>query len=57
MHIWATKQELEKSRDFPEDRLVLVTSFTGSTGEARWAKGGYLATLGVYHELHCLVSD
>lgn len=43
MYISASKAELEQSHDKPTERLELVA-------------GGYLATLGIYHELHCLVS-
>jgi hypothetical protein len=56
MHMSATKYELEKSNDEPNDRLVLVKTVLGGVGQGRWTAGDYLATLGVYHELHCLVS-
>jgi hypothetical protein len=56
MHMSATRIELEKSDDEPDDRLVLVETVPGGVGQGRWTQGDYLATLGVYHELHCLVS-
>ncbi|KAF2008736.1 hypothetical protein BU24DRAFT_359548 [Aaosphaeria arxii CBS 175.79] len=54
MHLWATRHELEESNDSPDDRLVLVKTVPGGVGNGRWTSGGYLATLGIYHELHCL---
>lgn len=56
MHMSATKHELEESHDDPDDRLILVKTVPGGVGQGRWTNGDYLATLGVYHELHCLVS-
>jgi hypothetical protein len=55
MHMSATREELENSNDDPDDRLVLVKTVPGGVGQGRWTEGDYLATLGVYHELHCLV--
>lgn len=43
MLIQASSLEVASTSDDPEQRLELV-------------QGGYLASLGVYHELHCLVS-
>lgn len=41
MLITASKAEVEASQDDPDERLELV-------------QGGYLGSLGVFHELHCL---
>ncbi|ORX96236.1 hypothetical protein BCR34DRAFT_460484, partial [Clohesyomyces aquaticus] len=41
MLIQASKKEVKLTSDDPEERLELIN-------------GGYLGSLGVYHELHCL---
>jgi hypothetical protein len=43
MLIKSSKSEVESNNENPEERLELV-------------EGGYLGSLGVFHELHCLVS-
>jgi hypothetical protein len=42
MFFAATRDELVKARDVPDTSVKL-------------ADGGYIAALGVYHELHCVV--
>jgi hypothetical protein len=44
MYFAASREEVLKAGEIIDDKMVEVTG------------GGYLATLGVYHELHCVVS-
>jgi len=44
MYYSASREELVKAGETIDEKTLEVTG------------GGYLATLGVYHELHCIVS-
>jgi hypothetical protein len=44
MYFAASREEMVKAGESIDEKTLEVTG------------GGYLATLGVYHELHCIVS-